>query len=45
MVDPGLPRERGINPRDGYANVLFGKMFAKNSKKMKEIGMRGGVRS
>ena len=31
--------ERGINPK-GESNLLFGKYFAKNSMKIKEIGPR-----
>ena len=29
-------------PRGEYANLLFGKVFAENRMKMKEIGPRGG---
>ena len=36
--------EWGANPREDYANLLFGKIFAENCMKMKEFGPRGGLR-
>ena len=36
--------QREHQPRGVCANLLFGKIFAENYMKMKEIGPRGGVR-
>ena len=40
VADPGFPRRGGANPRVPGKNLLFGKIFAENGMKMKEIGQR-----
>ena len=42
VVDPGFPRG-GRQPLSLSENLLFGKVFARNCMKMKEIGPRGGI--
>ena len=44
VADPGFPRGGGANPQGGGANLLFGQKFPENGMKMKEFGLRGGVR-
>ena len=45
VVDPGFPGGGGgANPRVWGKNLLFGKIFAKNCMKMKEIVLGGGAR-
>ena len=42
--NPGFARAGCHNPRErGCANLLFGKIFAENCMKLKEVGPRGGV--
>ena len=47
VVDPGFPRgsanpeEGGVNPKDGYANLLVGNSLAENCMKTKEISPKG----
>ena len=40
VADPGLPNGGG---GEQGANLLFGKLVAKNCMKLKEIGPRGGA--
>ena len=42
VADPGF-LSRGGNPWIWAEKLLFGKIFAKNCTKMKEIGPRGGT--
>ena len=45
VTDSGFPQRRGgVNPCVWGENLLFGKIFAENCTKMKEIGLRGGTR-
>ena len=43
VADPGFPRWGGGNPWVWTENLLFGKIFAENCMKMKEIGPRAGA--
>ena len=40
VADPGFARRRGANPWFWSKILLFGKGFAENCMKMKEIGLR-----
>ena len=41
VADPGFP-DVATHPRGGGVNLLFGKTFAENCVKLKEIGPLGG---
>ena len=43
MADSGFPKRGDVNPWVWGKNLLFGKIFAENCMKMKEIGPEGPV--
>ena len=43
MADPGVPRRGAANIWVWLNNLLFGKIFAENCMKMKEIWLKGSL--